>query len=87
MDLVKLRGHGLAWTEVDGEIVALDEDTAVYLAANASAALLWRELADGSTLESLADALAREYGIPVDRAEADVEAFLVALRERALLEA
>lgn len=84
---MRLRAQGVAWTEVDGEIVALDEGSAVYLAANAAGALLWRALADGATRESLADALAREYGIPLERAQADTDAFLFALRERALLEA
>jgi hypothetical protein len=81
-----LRGQGVAWTDVDGEIVALDEEAAVYLAANQTGALLWRALADGATRESLADTLVRRYGIPLERAQADTDAFLGALRERALLE-
>jgi hypothetical protein len=87
MDVLRLRAQGVAWTDVDGEIVALDEDAAVYLAANAAGALLWRALAGGATRESLADALAREYDIPLERALTDTDAFIVALRERALLEA
>jgi hypothetical protein len=84
--VLRLRGQGVAWTDVDGEIVALDEEAAVYLATNATGALLWRALVDGATREALADALAREYGIPAGRAEADTDAFLRALRDRALLE-
>jgi hypothetical protein len=87
MDVLRLRERGVAWTDVDGEIVALDEDAAVYLAANGSGALLWRALADGATRQSLADALTRKYGIPHEQARADTDAFLAALRERALLEA
>jgi hypothetical protein len=83
---LKLRGEGVAWTDVDGEIVALDEGAAVYLAANEAGGMLWRALAEGTTRESLAGALAGEYGISAERAAADTDAFLAALRERGLLE-
>jgi hypothetical protein len=86
MGLLKLREDRMAWTDVDGDIVALDEEAAMYLGANASGALLWRALVDGATRESLADQLVAEYGIPRDRAEADTDAFLASLRDRALLE-
>jgi len=86
MTQLKLRGEGVAWTDVDGEIVALDETAAVYVSANAAGGLLWRALAAGATRASLAGALAREYGIPAERAEADTDAFLAALREHGLLE-
>jgi len=85
MTELKLRGEGVAWTDVDGEIVALDESAAVYLAANAAGGMLWRALADGATRESLATSLAREYGIPAERAQADTDAFLAELRARGLL--
>jgi hypothetical protein len=86
MNVLKLRGQGVAWTDVDGEIVALDEDAAVYLAANAAGALLWRELVEGATRDTLAAKLAHEYDIPLERAEADTDAFLATLREHALIE-
>ena len=86
MDVLRLRGQGVAWSEVDGEIVALDEDAAVYLAANAAGALLWRNLVDGATRDALAALLAGEYAISLERAQADTDAFLAALRERALLD-
>ena len=86
MSVLKLRGNGVAWTDVDGEIVALDERAAVYLAANRTGAMLWRELVSGATRDSLAAKLAAEYGIPMERAEADTDAFLLSLREHALLE-
>jgi Coenzyme PQQ synthesis protein D (PqqD) len=86
MSILKLRGHGVAWTDVDGEIVALDEGAAVYLAANRTGAMLWRELVNGATRDSLAEMLASAYGIPLERAAADTDAYLGALREHALLE-
>ena len=84
--MLKLRTQGVAWTDVDGEVVALDEDAAVYLAANSTGGVLWRALVDGATRESLADELVRAYGIPLERAAADTDAFLATLRDHALLE-
>jgi hypothetical protein len=86
MTQLKLRGEGVAWTDVDGEIVALDEGEAVYLAANEAGGMLWRALATGATREALAGSLAAEYGISAERARADTDAFLAALRDRGLLE-
>ena len=86
MHELKLRTQGVAWTDVDGEIVALDEAAAVYLAANPAGGLLWRALVDGATRESLARKLVRAYGIPLERAVADTNAFLATLRDHALLE-
>ncbi len=83
---LKLRQDGVAWTDVDGEIVALDEATAEYLAANEAGGLLWRALAQGATRDELAARLAEEFGIERERALADTDAFVAALRARDLLE-
>jgi hypothetical protein len=83
---LRLRHEGVAWKDVDGEIVALDEQAAVYLAANPAGALLWRTLAGGATREALVAELMGEYGIDRDRAAADTDAFLGDLRERRLLD-
>ena len=86
MSELRLRHEGVAWKEVDGEIVALDETAAVYLAANPAGALLWRRLAGGSTRDALVAELMREYRIDRDTASADTDAFLRDLRERGLLD-
>jgi hypothetical protein len=81
-----LREESVSWTDVDGEIVALDEAAAVYLAANESGGLLWHALREGATREQLAALLAERYGLDSERAAADVDAFLAALREHRLLQ-
>jgi hypothetical protein len=83
---LRLRDEGVAWKEVDGEIVALDEQAALYLAANPAGALLWRTLAAGTTREALVAELMSEYGIDRDRATADTDAFLRDRSERGLLD-
>ena len=85
MPQLKLRHAGVAWKDVDGEVVALDEQGAVYLATNPAGAVLWRALADGATHDALVAGLVDEFAIATDRATADVDAFLADLRERGLL--
>jgi hypothetical protein len=82
---LRLRQDGVAWRDVDGEVVALDERAAVYLAANPAGALLWRSLAGGATRDGLVEELAATFGIERRRASADTDAFLAELRERGLL--
>jgi hypothetical protein len=84
--MLKLRDTGVAWKEVDGEVVALDELEALYLAANPAGAVLWRALADGATHDALVSDLVHEFGIDSERASADVDAFLEDLRGRGLLD-
>lgn len=71
---------------IDDEVVALDVDTATYLGANKSAALLWQALAKGAKRDELVQRLADEYGLERDVAERDVDAFVHDLRSRELLE-
>jgi hypothetical protein len=80
-----LRADGLAWHEVEGEVIAIDVDAAVYLAANGSGALLWKLLVPGATRGELVTALAEEYGLDTATSEADVDAFLGQLEEQGLL--
>jgi hypothetical protein len=85
MSRLHLRREGVSWTDVDGEIVALDEETAVYLAANESGGMLWRALSNGSTRDQLGELLCETYDLAPERAAADIDAFLAALREKGLL--
>lgn len=74
------------WREVEGEIVALDLDRSVYLAANESGALMWRLLSQGVTHASLVDSLAQTYGLERSVAERDVAAFVEELDRQNCLE-
>jgi hypothetical protein len=86
MKRLRLRGEGVAWREIDGEIVALDAPTSTYLAANRTGALLWQALAKGATDEDLVSRLVETFGIDAETARADVERFLGELAARGLLE-
>lgn len=82
----RLRRDRLQWLETEGEVVALDEATLMYLGANESASLLWDALAGGATRDALVASLVEAYGIGLEQAEADVDAFLDELRRRDLLD-
>jgi hypothetical protein len=87
MTELRLQANLLEWREVDGEVIALEHERSVYLAANRSAAILWRALNEGATEERLADLLVETYDLPAERAKADVAAFLADLSARGLIEA
>jgi hypothetical protein len=85
-ELLRLRDDGLSWREIDGEVVALEAERSLYLASNATGAVLWRELADGgATRADLARALQDRWPVDADRAQRDVDAFIAAARGHGLL--
>jgi hypothetical protein len=83
---LKLRPTALEWREIEGEVVAVDLQKSVYLAANRSGAVLWPALAEGTTRAELVTRLADQFDLDRDRAAADVDAFVGALAEQGLLE-
>jgi hypothetical protein len=86
MTMLRLRPGAVEWRSVEGEVLALDVDAATYIAANASGTVLWERLADGATREQLVEALVEAYEIERPQAETDVDAFVVELQSRGLLE-
>lgn len=86
MTQLRLQKQRLEWREVDEEVIALEQRESVYLAANASATLLWRALDRGASEQELAELLVSEYGITSEQATADVAAFVKDLDTRGLLE-
>lgn len=83
---VKLKQDRVHWREIDKEVVAVDVDSSTYLSTNGSGALLWLELAQGTTRDALVERLAQAYLIDFERAESDVDGFLAELRGQGLLE-
>ncbi len=85
-DVMKLRPEAATWVAENGETVLLDLDRAWYLGVNRSGTILWLALADGATRAELIGRLRGGYDIPIERAEADVDAFVEICRERGLLQ-
>lgn len=86
MPTIRLKSQALEWREFDGELVALEGEASLYLAANPAGTLLWQRLAEGATRDCLADALVAAYGIERELACRDVDAFLEEARRLRLLE-
>lgn len=82
---IRLKADALEWREVEGEVVALDVAAFEYVAANRAGAVLWRELADGTTPERLTAALVERFAVDDATAANDVDRFLAVLRERDLI--
>lgn len=83
--MIRLRSEALDWLPIDDEVVALDGTRDLYLGTNRTGARLWQELANGTTRSALIELLVDTYGIAVDRAATDIDAFLAMLGEHALL--
>jgi len=83
---LRLRIDDLAWREVGDELVVLEVTTTTYLTLNGSARVLWERLVDGVTRSELTDTLVDRYGITLEKADKDVDAFLDVLRQRSLLD-
>jgi hypothetical protein len=83
---LRLREDAVHWRHVGGEVIAVDVDRSVYVGANVSGAVLWQELAIGTTFDALVDRLVSVFGIDRERAGADVSAFVDAVRAEGLLE-
>ena len=83
---MRLRQAGLTWHVAGDEVVVLDLEGSVYLKLNGSGRVLWERLAASSTEPELIAALVGEFEIDVERATADVAAFVADLNHRNLLE-
>lgn len=77
---------GVEWQQVDDEVVALDLASSAYLAVNDTGALLWPLVAAGTTEGQLVDALTARFTVDVERARADVGAFVARLRSMSLVD-
>ena len=89
MALIKSSGRDLRlrrvqWHDHDGQVVIVDSPAA-SVALNATAAMLWRNLAEGADREQLVNHLASEFGIEEMVAAHDVDGFLEGLESRGFL--
>ncbi len=61
-------------------------DFSKMIRLNGTAAFMWRQLEAGKTPEETARAVAQEYGIAPEKAEADVKKYAAELLEKGLAE-
>lgn len=82
---MRIRTEGVAWQELDGELVVLDLQASTYLEANETGTFLAELLREERTLDELRDALVERYGVTADIAEEDARAYVDELRSLGLL--
>jgi len=85
--LLKLRADALQWRPIEGEVIAVDLRDSVYLAVNRTGAIIWPELASGTTREALAQRLADACQIEQVQALGEIDEFIATLVQLELLEA
>ena len=73
-----------ASVSTDG-LVLLDVDGGLVLASNPVGARIWQLIEQQHTRTEIARQLVEDYGIPADRADRDVAAFVAALAARGLV--
>jgi hypothetical protein len=74
------------WSDLGGEVIAIDEHAALCLAANEVGSPLWGALVHGTTLDKLMTAVAELYASSSERLAGDVDELFAAFGERGLLE-
>jgi hypothetical protein len=83
-DPVRISEHVKASVSDDG-LVILDVEGGLMLAANAVGARIWRLLEERCSLDQIARQLASDYGVPLERAEHDLGAFVASLASRGIV--
>lgn len=79
------RNQGTIWTTLNGCAGLLDVEVGGYYELNAVGTVLWDFLAEPRTVDDLVDHLVARYQVTREQCQADVAAFLDALRARGLL--
>lgn len=87
---MKIKGE-LLLREVAGEIIAIPVgETALrfngMICLNEVSTHIWKGLQTGKTREVILESILQEYDVPAEEAAADLDAFILQLRENDLLE-
>jgi hypothetical protein len=85
MSEIRLRA-GVEWRTLEGRVVAMDVANGHCIALNRTGAALWADLVEGTNEERLVSLVTEKFEVDAERARADVDAFLAALRARGYLE-
>lgn len=75
----------VSWVDEAASLVLFDGRDASYHALNQSASAIWRGLGASGDLATVAAAIAAEYGLATDEADAAVQAFVGGALAKGLL--
>jgi hypothetical protein len=82
---MRLRDEGLSWQDIDGETILLDLHSSTYFKTNKTGTHLLHLLVEDRDRSELVQALVDAYGLSMEQADLDVDAFLGHLSQRGLL--
>ncbi len=85
ISLLRLDPEAVSWTEVDGEILALERQSSTYISTNRTGTVIWKSLIHGASREQLTAVVMHAFGIDQPTAASDTNAFVDALAGRGLL--
>lgn len=71
--------------ELNGEAVLLDLRSGHYFGLNATGARIWAALKDGLAPEQIPQIIVEDFDVTLERAQADVDAFIATLIQRGLI--
>lgn len=74
------------FTEIDGETVLLNIQTGYYYAMNEVSTAIWQGIGAGQTLAEIQTTLIETYDVAADQLQLDINEFLAALTEHALVQ-
>lgn len=83
---VMIRNSSLFASNVDDEIVMMDESQGRYYALNPVARKIWEYLERARDYDSLLSSLTQAYDVPRERCEADIAPFLQELVDLKLIQ-
>ncbi len=86
MTTLKIRAEGVAWQNIDDDLIVLDERKALYMRLGGAATELWPLLVEGTTIDALSAAIMHKWGIDAAHADQDARAFVKSLEASELLE-
>lgn len=67
---------GVAWIEVEGDIVALDPDSVEVHLISGTGALIWHRIDGADTIDAIVSDLADRFAAPRETINRDVRAFV-----------
>lgn len=76
----------VAAREIEAELVLLDLEEGSFFVSRGTGPRIWQLLASGSSVDEVAELVAKRYGLAVEPVKRDVETFVELLLERRLLE-
>ena len=72
-------------SELHDELMVLDSKSDAYLGLNKTAAVVWRALVDGGTVNEAADAMVERFDVTYDQALANADSLVQQLLAKGLL--